>query len=82
MPLEQIIKIAINEGILLVIALLVFYTLYRYIMMKIELMRIEFNEQLKEKKFKVKGNITMFKNEENDKIFIDLNIDEVREASK
>ncbi|MGB0864044.1 MAG: hypothetical protein ACPGXZ_14065 [Saprospiraceae bacterium] len=76
---ETLIKVLTEQGVLLTIVLLVLWFVYKYIMMKFERMRREIDEAFKQKKYSLKGNISIFPDDENPKIFVNLNVEEIQE---
>lgn len=80
MSTEQILNFALREGITALIALIVIYVAYRFVMLKLELVKKEFEERLKEKKFTAKGQFSLIERDERKIIFVDLNIEEKKET--
>lgn len=79
MDIQLIVKMITEQGILIAIALLALFVVYKYIMMKLDLMKNEFDKKLSNRKFSAKGNISTMVTEKESKIVLDLIVEEVTE---
>ena len=69
--------LAVTQGLSLVIALLFVYLVYRYINIKMELMKRQDEASDKKSRFTIKGKVTRMRKENEIHQFIDLEVKEL-----
>ena len=79
---EELLNFIALYGFPLVISGIVTYIGYKYAMMRLKLMKAEFEDRLKSKYFHIVGNISTMADDGMNKTFIDLKVVEVPEEKR